>query len=213
MNREDASKFAPAVCEFWQPNRIPHSPLHPRTRFMRWLPSDSEENYHSQGNKAFSADSISYEFNSLGYRGPDFDRLPGEGAVMFVGDSNTVGVGMPWEGLWTTLVTSRLEERWNKPVRQCNMGYGATGSDYAAMMVHQAVDVIRPDAVFVLWSYLSRITWFANPSVQAHFHERQHAVHSQEYAAFLQLATDAQGFFNFVRNLTLVRERLLRQGI
>jgi hypothetical protein len=214
MELADASEFAPAVCEFWQPNRIPYSPLHPRTRFTRWLPTDSEENYRRRGNKDFSVESVGYEFNSLGYRGPEFERRPGEAAVMFVGDSNTVGVGMPWEGMWTTRITQRLEERWGKPVRQCNLGWLGTGSDYAAMMVHQAVDVIRPDAVFVLWSFTSRITWFASPRRQVHFlPEQAEREDSREHSAYLRLASESQGFFNFVRNFTLVRERLLRQSI
>lgn len=208
------SEFGPEVCEFWQPNRIPYSPLYPRTRFARWLSTDSEENYHRRGNKAFSLEGVGYEFNALGYRGPDFHCRPEEAAVMFVGDSNTMGVGMPWESLWTTQVTRRLEERWGRPVRQCNLGWLGTGSDYTAMMVHQAVDVIRPEAVFVLWSFMSRMTWFASPRRQVHFlPQPPESDDRQEHSAYLRLASDAQGFFNFVRNFTLVRERLLRLGI
>jgi hypothetical protein len=104
----DESEFAPSVCEFWQANRIPHSPLYPRTQFLRWLLTDSEENYRKQGNKAFSVESVGYEFNSLGYREPEFNREPGEAVVMFLGDSHTFGLGMPWESLWTSLVRDRL---------------------------------------------------------------------------------------------------------
>ena len=103
------SKFAPSACEFWQANRIPHSPLYPRTQFLRWFDTDSEENYRKRGNQAFSVESVGYEFNSLGYRGPEFNREPGEAVVMFLGDSYTFGVGMPWEKLWTSLLTKHLE--------------------------------------------------------------------------------------------------------
>src|SRR5262245_15723569 len=92
----DESSFSPKVCDFWQMNRIPRSPLYPQTRFLRWLHTDSEENYHKRGNKDFSVESVGYDFNSLGYRGPAFEREPGEVGVMFLGDSNTLGLGTPW---------------------------------------------------------------------------------------------------------------------
>jgi hypothetical protein len=210
----DENKFAPAACELWQAHRIPCSPLYPRTRFLRWLPTDTEENYRQRGNKAFSVDSVGYEFNSLGYRGPEFDRQPGEAAVMFLGDSNTLGIGTPWEGLWTSLVTQHLEERWGMPVRQCNLAWGATGSDYTAMMVHQSIDVLRPNAVFILWSFVSRMTWFADTRRQVHFVPGwPPSADAQEHAAYLRLATEAQGFFNYVRNFHLVHSRISQLGI
>jgi hypothetical protein len=210
----DETKFAPVACEFWQTNRVPRSPLYPRTRFLQWLHTDSEENYRWRGNKAFSAESVGYEFNSLGYRGPEFDREPGEAAVMFLGDSNTLGLGTPWDGLWTSLVTKHLQERWGIPVRQCNLGWGATGSDYTAMMLHQSVEVLRPSVVFILWSFVSRMTWFADPRRQVHFiPEWAPSVDTQEHSAYLRLATEAHGFFNYVRNFHLVHSRLSRLGI
>jgi hypothetical protein len=171
--------------------------------------TDSEENYHRRGNRAFSVESVSYEFNSLGYRGPEFEREPGGALVLFLGDSNTFGLGMPWDALWTTLVTARLEERWRTPVRQCNLAWGGTGSDFVAMMLHQAVDVLKPDAVFILWSFVPRMTWFAGPRRQVHFiPEWKPNNDIQEYTAYLRLATEAQGFYNYVRNFHLVNARL-----
>jgi AcrR family transcriptional regulator len=210
----DERKFAPDASDFWQVKRIPWSPLYPRTRFLRWLHTDSEENYQRRGNKEFSVESVGYEFNSLGYRGPELAREPGEALVMFIGDSNTLGLGMPWEGLWTSLVTQRLEQRWGVPVRQCNLGWGGTGTDYTAMMLHQTVDVLKPDAVFILWSFVSRMTWFADPRRQVHFiPEWAPSVDTQEHSAYLRLATEAHGFFNYIRNFYLVYDRLLRLRI
>jgi hypothetical protein len=214
MFQGDESKFAPSACEFWQANRIPRSPLYPRPQFLRWFHTDSEENYRKRGNKAFSVESVGYEFNSLGYRGPEFNRERGEAVVMFLGDSHTLGLGMPWERLWTSLVTKHLEQRWGVPVRQCNLGFGGTGADYTAMMVHQSVDVLKPDAVFILWSFVSRMTWFADTRRRVHFvAEWAPDKYTQEHSAYLRLATESHGFFNYVRNFHLVRDRLLRLGI
>jgi hypothetical protein len=37
--------------------------------------------------------------------------------------------------------------------------------------------------------------------------------HTKDHAAFLRLATDANGFFNYVRNFHLVNDRLSRIGV
>jgi hypothetical protein len=82
------------------------------------------------------------------------------------------------------------------------------------MMVHQSVDVLKPDAVFILWSFISRMTWFADTYRRVHFvPEWVHKKYTQEHSAYLRLATESHGFFNFVRNFHLVRDRLLRLGI
>jgi hypothetical protein len=214
MSQAWEGAFAPAACEYWQANRIPHSLLYPRARFLRWLSADSEDNYYRRGNRAFTIESVGYEFNSLGYRGPELERRTGEAGAMFIGDSNTLGLGMPWEHLWTSLVRDRLEQRWGVPVRQFNLGWPATGSDYVAMMVHQCVDVLEPDAVCVLWSYVPRMTWFAGPRRQIHFQaEYVQKVDPAEHAAYLRLATEANSFFNFIRNFHLVHAHLTLRRI
>jgi len=219
---KDQSEYSPAACEFWQANRIPRSPLRPPVRFLRWFGCDSEDNYYQRGNHEFTVDSVGYEFNSLGYRGPEFVREPGEAVAVFVGDSNTFGLGTPWEQLWTSIVTRHLEQRWGVEVRQCNLAWPATGSDYAAMMIHQTIDIIKPDVVFILWSYTARLTWFPDPRRQVHFRAVAAEEHppwasfaptDKEHAAFLRLATDSQGFFNYIRNFHLVNSRLLQLGV
>ncbi len=213
----DHSKYFPPACDLWQADRVPRSPLESRVPFARWFATDTEANYYAKGNRAFSVESVGYEFNSVGYRSDEFERAPGGALVVFVGDSNTLGVGTPWDRVWTSIVTGHLEERWGVPVRQCNLAWNGTGADYAAMIVHQTVDTLRPDAVFVLWSYLDRLTWFPEPHRQTHFMANFVAnVSAQDttaHAAYLRLATESHMFFNYVRNCQLVAARLSAAGI
>jgi len=212
--RSDEKLFEPSACEYWQLRRVPYSPLYPRTNNLRWLHTDSQENYHRRGNKDFSEESVDYCFNSIGYRGPEFKTEPGERGALFIGDSNTFGLGTPWDGLWTSHVVRGLERLWQCPLRQLNMAWGGTGSDYVAMTVHQAAEVLRPSIVCVLWSFIGRMTWFATPRKQVHFiPEWKPDSLADDHAAYLRLATDSQTFFNFVRNFHLVNERLLNLGI
>ena len=45
-----------------------------------------------------------YKLNTLGYRGPEFREVP----VVFAGCSITFGVGVPYEGIWSTIVGEKL---------------------------------------------------------------------------------------------------------
>ena len=210
----DESRIAPKACEYWQMNRLSRSPLNPYTPFLRWLQTDSEENYRRQGNKAFSIESVGYHFNSLGYRGDEFELDSGRVRVVFLGDSNTFGLGTPWEGLWTAHVTKHLEERWGMPVHQSNLAWGGTGSDYIAMTIHPSVEVLKPAAVFVLWPLVRRATWFDDAGRPVHFIPQWiPGEYRKDHEAFLRLATEPYGFFNYVRNFHIVNDRLVRLGI
>jgi hypothetical protein len=208
---EGEKELAPEVCEFWQANRIPQSQLWPRVRFAQWLGTDSEENYQRRGNKVYSVESVSYEMNSHGYRGPELKREIGERVAMFVGCSITLGSGMPWDEVWTSIVTSELARRWGSRVRQCNLAWTGAGSDCIAMRVHQAVDALKPDAVFVLWSFTARRGWFADARSYVSFvPQGRYPQFEKEHQASVRLATNAHAFFNYVRNFQFVYRRLLR---
>jgi len=211
-----AGQFAPDVSPYWQKGRIPPSPQYPDVAFRRWFSSDSRENYLARGNRDFSEESIGYEFNSLGYRGPELERADGEAAVLFLGDSFTAGIGLPWEGVWTTLLVERLALLWGKPVRQFNLAWPATSCDYPPMMVHQTVELLNPQAVFVLWTLRARITWFPDATrfvrLMPHYYF-DNELHRKSHEAYLRLATPSNAFFNFVRNVLMVSERLARLDI
>jgi hypothetical protein len=77
------------------------------------------------------------------------------------------------------------------------------------MMVHQCTSQLKPLAVFVLWSYVNRLTWFETPKRRYHFLPNlTTSVPEAEHGAFLRLSTDAQAFFNFVRNYNFVANTL-----
>ena len=66
----------------------------------------------------------------------------------------------------------------------------------------------------MLWPSVARITWFPTTRRQVFFlPEWQPEIDTEEHAAFLRLATEAHGFFNFVRNFQVVRARLAERGI
>ena len=210
---EYEQQFSPAKCDLWQSDRIPMSPLIPKVGFLRWFQSDSEDNYRIRGDRSFSPEDFGYEFNDYGYRGPNPSTAPEETRVLFLGDSNTFGLGMPFEDIWPSILVKELEKSWAIPVRQINLAWGGTGSDYCAMMIHQVTSVLKPALVCILWSFASRMTWFPDAHTQQFFLPSYHGKRIKDHEAYVRLMTEAQGFYGYVRNLNFVSDHLALRRI
>ena len=76
-----------------------------------------------------------YKFNSQGFRSPEFTNDP---TIMFLGCSFTMGMGLPFEDLWTTLVTKELG------LAQANLAQAGTSADTAFRMTLGWLDKIKP---------------------------------------------------------------------
>jgi hypothetical protein len=81
------------------------------------------------------------------------------------------------------------------------------------MVVHRCVDVLKPQAIFVLWSYINRLTWFETPHRRHHFLPNSSSIPEAEHSALLRLSTNAHAFFNFVKNYNFVVWRLKALGV
>lgn len=117
---------------------------------VRWISPDSMENW-IENNKdplkrkiladlEWDENSISYVFNSHGFRSDEFD---GDGA-MFLGCSFTFGVGMNWERTWAYRVAKQLN------LRCWNLGIGGGSNDTAFRLGSYWIPKLQPKHVFYL---------------------------------------------------------------
>lgn len=158
--RVNERDFAPNATEFWQLRKIPRTSLRGTVRSCRWLHSDSEANYVKRGNKEFSPESISYEFNNFGYRSDEFHETGSIPALMFIGCSYTLGIGIPWEvaldyysyetlrnslGYSCSPIQFGMERDWwgscchgCSPMRRCLKAAG----NIRFVVIHQSTDVV-----------------------------------------------------------------------
>lgn len=81
---------------------------------------------------------IDYDFNSHGFRCPKFTEDP---TIMFLGCSFTIGIGLPYEDIWPTLISKKLK------MRSANLGIGGSGPDTAFRMCLAYIDKINPKIV------------------------------------------------------------------
>ena len=95
----------------------------------------------------WTKDSITYELTQevapirggSGYRGSHKT-----GGAMFLGCSNTFGVGMEYESMWSTIVSEKIG------LHQNNFAMPGYSSDACFREVITRIDVRRPEAVFML---------------------------------------------------------------
>ena len=103
-----------------------------------------------------------YAFNTLGYRGPEFDPTA-ERFVFVFGESNAFGSGVEFEESWPLQFT-RLwaEQRGVDPSRVCVMNFaeGGASNDYIARMVISQCAAMRPDLMLVNFAEIHRVEGF-----------------------------------------------------
>lgn len=138
-------------------------PWHPgqslRCKSFDFMPSDSREifemnlqvpeyreYFRQQG--WIEAGAITYEINSEGFRGREFDTNADN--LVALGCSYTMGIGLPWHCLWPTLVGQRLG------LSVCNLSWGGISADTCYRLAEYWVPALRPRLVVMLTPPLNR---------------------------------------------------------
>ena len=106
---------------------------------------------------------ITYKFNSQGYRAPEWDTIDWKESVVVFGCSMVVGEGLAEEDT----VTSQLSKLLGRPV--VNLGVSGTGmsfSFYNSVMLYK--NLPTPYAVVQQWSSCNRIELYKNDSILLH---------------------------------------------
>jgi hypothetical protein len=116
---------------------------------INWLPSDTEELYKKNliEKKSLLEQNnwidrkFTYTFNSEGFRSERFTNNP---TAMFLGCSYTVGIGLPVEDIWPTLVAKHLN------MSCANLGQGGASADTAFRLCLGWINKIKPKIVIFL---------------------------------------------------------------
>ena len=91
-----------------------------------------------------------YQFNSWGFRGPEYDQYVGKAVNICLGDSFTVNVGGPVEHSWC----SELAKHFDIPT--LNLGMDGAGNDAIKLVYTRACKLFDVQDTFVMYSFLHR---------------------------------------------------------
>lgn len=130
-----------------------HSGIHCAGQELAWLPSDTEESFNQlmqepQHQAYFKQQgwlepgAISYKINSHGFRCEEFEsNTP---CMIALGCSFTVGIGLPVDQIWPTLVGNALG------LKVYNLGWGGYSADTCFRLAEYWIPKLRPQIVSML---------------------------------------------------------------
>lgn len=126
-----------------------------------WIVSDTEELYQENFSDpayrkqleeyGWNDTSITYKFNSEGFRSDEFNLNSERDSVVFLGCSFTMGVGIPFEDSWTYRVSRELN------LRCYNLGVGGTSADGCFRLARHWIPILKPKYVCLLTPALGRM--------------------------------------------------------
>jgi hypothetical protein len=145
--------------------------------------------------------SFTYQFNSQGFRCSEFSHAP---TLMTLGCSFTVGVGVPLEDTWPSLVSKNLN-------MQCaNLGQGGGSADTAFRLCHGYIDVIKPTIVVFMQPPNPRFEMLIGGMV----HMLSSYSPGPDKKNFERWARDEDNaFFNREKNTLAIQALCLQRGI
>ena len=91
-----------------------------------------------------SSEDFNYQFNSWGFRGPEYAQYIGQPVNICLGDSFTVNIGGPVDHSWV----SQLAERFDIPT--LNLGMDGAGNDAIKLVYNRACEVFDVQNTFVM---------------------------------------------------------------
>jgi hypothetical protein len=129
----------------WQEGFIPEAPNNPKNQTLYWSGLDSLENFKKNPTPGYTETSITYVYNSYGYREEEYD-LTSQSNILCLGCSHTEGIGLRFEDSWPTLLKKQFSNS-----KVYNFGLGGGSSDTVARILTNISSIFNPLAVFILW--------------------------------------------------------------
>jgi hypothetical protein len=138
------------IINHWQQGIIPNSPSDTENKTLYWQGTDSLENFKKKPTPGYTETSITYVYNSHGYREEEYD-LTSKSNILCLGCSHTEGVGLRLEDCWTSLLKKQFSNS-----KVYNFGVGGCSSDSVVRLLTNIVGIFNPQVVFILWPSVAR---------------------------------------------------------
>lgn len=172
-------------------------------RLKDHLPHNKINKYgHDQSGK------ITYEFNSLGYRGEDYN--PKAKKLIYVaGCSHTFGTGLELEDTWPYQFKELFIKKEQLNSDDCNLmnfAVGAHSNDYISRILMTQSRLIKPDMIIVYFTAKERTEYVSEYSVKEigpwQINENTAL---PEAISYYDYYTDELGHINMLKNILLLQ--------
>ena len=174
------------------------------------LPCDIRTDIHTPCNKmsVYPGDSsgeIDYHFNSIGFRGEEYD-VNAKKHIFVFGCEYTFGVGLKYEETWPYQIKKMIaaKERLNlDEINLLNFGVGSQSNDFIGRMILLQCSRVKPDLVVSLFSHNDRAEYI---STKKHdFIHMDDFGKKEEATNYYMYYNEAIGLTNMMKNMLLAQ--------
>lgn len=189
---------------YWQIDILPttHNPL---SQSVHWNTWDSEERFRANPTPGYTETSITYTYNSHGFRTRDFDLKSVRPRILFLGCSHTEGIGLKEEDTWVHKVSDHFSEY------DCyNMGLAGSSGDTVARFLYNCRNILSPTVVFILWPDTCRFDTFQSVGL-----DNCEPISNGPWTMSKDnvfMFDEAQSYQNFMRNRAMVESLKFLKG-
>lgn len=148
------------IKNFWLTDVLPDAVDKPKGKTIYWQGSDSLEKFKANPVPGYDETSITYTFNSQGFREEEFDLTNGRKKILCLGCSHTEGIGLRLEDAWVTKLKKHFPDH-----DVYNLGWGGGSTDTVARLLANSAGVFKPEAVFILWPDKNRYEMYLYASL------------------------------------------------
>ena len=171
------------------------------SRSLDWLPMDSEDLYlNNLKNPAqyellktynWIDSNFTYKFNANGFRCNEFTSDP---TIMFIGCSHTIGIGLPEDKTWPSIVSKKLN------MACANLGQGGGSADTAFRLCHGWIDQIKPKIVVFMPPPSPRFEIIVHGVVEFYSHRSVNKFNKLDSFVRKWIGDENNTYFNNIKN-------------
>jgi hypothetical protein len=201
-----------------QSSTFDSAPWHPGLNYagttLSWMPTDTQESFermmqdpvHHQYFEQqgwLEPNAITYKINSHGFRSEEFET--DQPCVLALGCSYTMGIGLPVESLWPSLIGAKLN------LKVYNLGWGGSSADTCYRLARYWIPALKPQLVAVLAPPRTRIELLmdagTSPPIEV-FMPQSLSKHFNATDVFLKhwWLNDNNGIINNEKNCLAIRQ-------
>lgn len=175
----------------------------------RWYGSDNPERARELGKNPESEENEwLYSFNSLGYRGVEFDSSA-DISIFVSGCSITVGEAVPWADSWPVQFEKQAQHSFGTTTSLLNMGQSGAPNEYISRSLLAQIHHTTPTVAVALFSGNARVEYLKGTVVEHIGPWRKDALALDYYAHY----TEEIGTAGLLRNILTLQYACDRKDI
>lgn len=173
---------------------------------LDWMGMDTMENFISKSKKKseYKEKDIKYEINEYGYRtsketNEKIFSKKYKNIVACFGCSNTLGIGLPWKDVWTSVLNKNLGNDWLVK----NYGVSGAASDTISRLVYNYTKIEKPKVICCLFPDIYRIEGYDDGInyFTPYFTEKKDV---EKHKAYMEFMCEEYAQYVFIKNFKFI---------